>query len=83
MNPFGQPKHPDNEALPSYEAAIDRDPLPIIARYVESPSTLTSAIRVNRNWRNAFMGKLWSEPHRYWGLGSKDEMSMSARLSLL
>ena len=67
---------PDDEhrhQLPTYEAAMTRDPLPLVARYVRRQDVFAASL-VSRRWRAALLPTLWEEPHRFWGLGRRSEL---------
>ena len=67
------PPPDDEHQLPTYEAAITRDPLPLVARYVRRQDVFAASL-VSRRWRAALLPTLWEEPHRFWGLGRRSEL---------
>ncbi|KAF8241970.1 RNI-like protein, partial [Wilcoxina mikolae CBS 423.85] len=68
------PIDPEHDLLPTYEAATTRDPIPLISRYLLREDVFAASL-VSHNWRLALMPILWEEPHRYWGLGERSELT--------
>ncbi|KAL6705825.1 hypothetical protein ACN47E_006285 [Coniothyrium glycines] len=56
-----------DDLLPSYESAIDRDPWPLIARYLPSKD-LCSAALICRKWHAIFTPHLWGNPASHFGV---------------
>jgi hypothetical protein len=68
------PIDPEQDLLPTYEAATTRDPLPLISRYLRREDVFAASL-VSHSWRLALMPIIWETPHRYWGLGERSELS--------
>ena len=67
------PPHPEHEPLPSYEVAIRRDPLSLVAPYLR-PADLFPCLLVSRVWHDALLPYVWKDPARFWGMGEKSEL---------
>lgn len=63
-----------DDALPTYEAATNRDPLTLIAPYVRRQDLFSGSL-VNRQWRDAFMKEIWEHPDQLWELGDRPVLS--------
>lgn len=62
------------EPPPSYSAAIAKDPLPLIAPYIEKRD-LYSVSLVCRSWHREFSEYLWQRPEVFWNLGDRSALS--------
>jgi hypothetical protein len=67
------------EHLPTYEAAIARNPLPLIAPYL-CPKDLFSATLVSHRWHAAFSEELWRAPDRLWEIGDQPVLSIHSSI---
>lgn len=71
---YARPPIDDHEHLPTYEAATTRDPIPLFGRHLRRQDVFTASL-VCHGWRAALMPILWETPHRYWGMGERNQMS--------
>ncbi|KAI5818992.1 hypothetical protein BZA77DRAFT_385526 [Pyronema omphalodes] len=68
------PIDPERDILPTYEDAVARDPIGIIARYIRKEDMFSAAV-VSRNWNRAITPVLWESPHTFWGMGERTELT--------
>lgn len=62
------------EPPPSYSAAIAKDPLPLIAPYIEKRDLYNVSL-VCRSWHREFSEYLWQRPEVFWNLGDRSALS--------
>jgi len=64
----------EQEPPPPYPAAIAKDPLPLIAPYIEKRDLYNVSL-VCRSWHREFSEYLWQRPEVLWNLGDRSALS--------